>query len=444
MSTDLSPATAVADEPAGRPAAAPPANKPVWQLLLGAVVVVAVLWALGGWAVPFVIFAIVLMVVVHELGHFLTARWTGMKASEFFVGFGPRLWSKRFGETEFGLKGIVAGGYVRILGMTTNEEIAAGDEARSFRQATFPRRVLVASAGSLMHLIMALILAWVSLFFFGQVTSTPTEISGFTHWHGVAATPAQMAGLHKGDVVVRVNGRSVNSLGAFEHVVGHSIGVPLQLTVHRRGHTVHLTATPVNGQTVLVATKSAKGVTTYVPASTRRVGYIGVYLSPHPVTTPVSFVQSVPASFALVGSYIAKVADGTWQIFSPSGLSRIVHADVSSRAATSPSFINYRPTSIYGIAHVAIQVAYQHPAQLLTLFMLINLGVGFINMLPMLPLDGGYVAIAIYERIRTRRGQPNYHADVNKFTPLVVVFLAVLLVIFLSSLYFDIAHPLHL
>ena len=124
--------------------------------------------------------------------------------------------------------------------------------------------------------------------------------------------------------------------------------------------------------------------------------------------------------------------------------SHIVRADVNPQVAASANFNNYRPTSIYGIAHAAIQIAYQSPAKLLILFMLINLGVGFVNMLPMLPLDGGYVAIAIYERLRTRRGQPNYHADVNKLTPVVVAFLAVLLVVFLSSLYLDIAHPLHL
>src|SRR5580658_4239956 len=103
------------------------------------------------------------MVVGHELGYFVTARMTGMKATQFFVGFGPRLWSRQVGETEVGIKGIWLGGYVKIIGMTSQEDVADDDEPRSFRQATYPRRVLVASAGSIMHLVMALVLAWCSV-----------------------------------------------------------------------------------------------------------------------------------------------------------------------------------------------------------------------------------------------------------------------------------------
>ncbi len=98
-----------------------------------------------------VVLALVAMVMLHELGHFATAKWSGMKVTEYFFGFGPRLWSIRRGETEYGVKAIPAGGYVRIVGMTMLEEVDPPDEARSYRQATFPRRLLVAVAGSAMH-----------------------------------------------------------------------------------------------------------------------------------------------------------------------------------------------------------------------------------------------------------------------------------------------------
>ena len=92
-----------------------------------------------------VIAILVTMVMLHELGHFATAKWTGMKVTEYFVGFGPRLWSVRRGETEYGVKAIPAGGYVRILGMTMTEEVDPADEPRSYRQQTFHRRSSSAS-----------------------------------------------------------------------------------------------------------------------------------------------------------------------------------------------------------------------------------------------------------------------------------------------------------
>ena len=97
--------------------------------------------------------------MLHELGHFATAKWAGMKVTEYFVGFGPRLWSVRRGETEYGVKAIPAGGYVRIPGFTSTEEVAPEDEPRAYRQQPFHQRIIVASAGSAMHFLIAFVLA---------------------------------------------------------------------------------------------------------------------------------------------------------------------------------------------------------------------------------------------------------------------------------------------
>src|SRR6202044_3071307 len=106
---------------------------------------VGVAWAVHALAVLVVVLLLVVMVMAHELGHFATAKLSGMKVTEYFLGFGPRLWSIRRGETEYGVKAIPAGGYVRITGMTMLETVAPEDEPRSYRQATFPRRILVAT-----------------------------------------------------------------------------------------------------------------------------------------------------------------------------------------------------------------------------------------------------------------------------------------------------------
>ena len=98
---------------------------------------------------------IILMVMLHEFGHYWTAKRSGMKVTEFFVGFGPRLWSFTRGETEYGVKAIPAGGYVRIIGMTNMEEIDPADEPRTFRQGTPGKRLVVILAGVTVNLVIA-------------------------------------------------------------------------------------------------------------------------------------------------------------------------------------------------------------------------------------------------------------------------------------------------
>ena len=103
------------------------------------------------------VIGIIVSVFLHETGHFVTARMTGMKATQFFLGFGPRLWSFRRGETEYGVRALPLGAYVRIIGMNNMDDVPPEDEARTYRQQTFPRRLLVISAGSLMHMLIAIV-----------------------------------------------------------------------------------------------------------------------------------------------------------------------------------------------------------------------------------------------------------------------------------------------
>ncbi|HEV7886316.1 MAG TPA: site-2 protease family protein, partial [Acidimicrobiales bacterium] len=114
-----------------------------------------------------VVFALIVMIMLHELGHFLTAKWAGMKVTEYFLGFGPRLWSVRRGETEYGIKAIPLGGYVKIIGMSTMEEVAPEDEPRTYRAKGYWQRLSVAVAGSTVHFILAFALLWSLLVFVG-------------------------------------------------------------------------------------------------------------------------------------------------------------------------------------------------------------------------------------------------------------------------------------
>src|ERR1039458_7090244 len=178
-------------------------------LRLVAVVAAGLVLAIAFDALPVlvVVLALVAMIMLHELGHFATAKWSGMKVTEYFLGFGPRLWSIRRGETEYGIKAIPAGGYVKILGMTSAEHVDPADEPRTYRQWPFHNRLLAAVAGSAMHGVMAFVLLWGLFVFIGAPQGNAVAISGFAPLaHGV--DPARAAGLQAGDVVKRVNGAS--------------------------------------------------------------------------------------------------------------------------------------------------------------------------------------------------------------------------------------------
>ena len=129
-------------------------------------------------------------------------------------------------------------------------------------------------------------------------------------------------------------------------------------------------------------------------------------------------------------------------VFSPGEFASLFHQVANAKAATNPVNQDSRPDSIVGVVRIATEGADAGALPLITILAAVNIFIGVLNMLPMLPLDGGYVAIATYERLRTRRGKASYHADINKLAPVVYAFMSVLLVLFACTLYLDIAHPI--
>src|SRR5438132_9376819 len=137
-------------------------------ILLFAVAAIVLVASLTNWIGALVVItALFAIIMLHEFGHFVMAKRAGMKVTEFFIGFGPRLWSVRKGETEYGVKALPLGGYVKIIGMSNLETVDPEDEPRSYRQQSFPARLGVAVAGSTVHMILAFVLFWVTLTFVG-------------------------------------------------------------------------------------------------------------------------------------------------------------------------------------------------------------------------------------------------------------------------------------
>jgi membrane-associated protease RseP (regulator of RpoE activity) len=414
--------------------AAPPVPPDRWnlvRLLVAIIVIVALALATHTTDLLIVIVAIIAMVMLHELGHFATAKWSGMKVTEYFLGFGPRLWSFRRGETEYGVKALPLGGYVKIIGMSNLEEVPPEDESRTYREKPFHNRLLVAVAGSAMHFILAVILVFAILVGYGTSASGTVQVQGLSTWQGVPV-PARVAGLRPGDLIVSVDGHKVTSDTDVSAVTGVSVGKPVVMVVRRNGVDRTVTLTPIDGH------EAIEGGVPAEPAK-KGDGLIGVDLAPEVVS--VGLLSAVGNSFTSVGDVMKESVVAVWQRFSPSGISSLFNQVTNTQAAKQASETGARPESIYGAVRTATQGVQAGWPDFLEVLVVINVFIGMLNLLPMLPLDGGHVVIAVYERIRSRRGRP-YHADVAKLTPFAYAFMLFLGFIVLSALYLDITNPI--
>ena len=211
-----------------------------WQGFLAMAAIVALfVWlaTVNIWIFVFVV-GVVISIFLHELGHYMTARWTGMKVTQFFLFFGPRLWSFRRGETEYGVRALPLGAFVRIIGMNRMDEVDPADEGRTYRQAELPGRLLVISAGSIMHILIAIVLLFVVYSTQGELTAQDEprgDRGGREHGPAGAAAPAS----RDGDEIVSIGGIAVTSLDRTRRAVRTSSqATAVPVVVIRDGETV--------------------------------------------------------------------------------------------------------------------------------------------------------------------------------------------------------------
>jgi membrane-associated protease RseP (regulator of RpoE activity) len=424
----------------GRPAppgVPPPARstaRSLGELALVILLVVLAAFATHTTDLLIVIVALIVMIMLHELGHFATAKWSHMKVTEYFLGFGPRLWSVRKGETEYGIKAIPAGGYVKIVGMSNLEEVDPADEPRTYRQQPFHNRLIVALAGSTMHGVMALLLIWTYFTFAGVPSSSVVQVQALSPLaHG--ADPARAAGLRAGDVITSIDGRRVTGQCMLAYAIESHPGQPVVLGVQNNGVLRHVTVTPAPSPGVTASAGCPKSET----SKAKTQGRIGVELAEG--NASIGPVRAVGRSFVALGDTVTASFSALGQIFSPHGLSSYWHDLTNAKAAKASEHSTVRIQSIYGAVRTGVQGAEAGWGGLVAVLVSINVFVGIVNLVPMLPLDGGHVAVAVYERIRSRRGRA-YHADVRKLAPVAYAFLLFLGFIVISAFYLDITHPL--
>lgn len=455
MSLDQQPTPAVADPPPTAPAEAtgpPSSDGPMtagqWARLAGLVALLVWLTAATGIYGLAMVLGIVVMITLHELGHFVMARRAGMRCTEFFLGFGPRIWSVQRGGTEYGVKLIPAGAYVKIIGMHDIEEVDPADEPYTYRRQPFWPRFGVAVAGSTVHFILALVLIYSLLVGFGLPggSMAPPDDA----WRVSRVTEdsaASAAGLQEGDDIVAVDGQPVPTFDDLRSAVEGRPGDEVTLTVARDGSTTDLEAT--------------LGENPDRP----EVGFLGV--SGDVPVDKLGPVEAVPATFVEFGRVATQSVTALGDLFSPSGIADFGSqvADAGDEGSSAPAAEEQQSSSssgqasadsgdqgenrllsLLGVFRIGVDAGEGGGgwAALALLFALINVFIGLFNLVPLLPFDGGHVAIAIYERIQeARQGlHERYLADVSKLLPLTYAVVGVLAVIFVSTLYLDIRNPL--
>ena len=367
--------------------------------------------------------ALLVSVMIHEFGHYLTARKFGMRVSEFFLGFGTRIWSRQRGETEFGIKAIPAGGYCRIEGMTPDDEMPDGEEGRAFYRASAGKKLIVLGAGSFLHFLLGYLLLFILLSGVGVNQVLPVIDSV------VPNSAAAAADFQKGDEIVAINGdRNIKWQSQLDKI-RNSQGKELIFTINRGGTEIDIAAAPR-------MTNIDDGTSRYV------LGIINEFGTKR--LTPIASISDA--------------AELTWT-FTSASAKALVQLPTKIPALWGQTFGGEKRdenglVGVVGVARVSGQVSSSGElttSQRIGTFILIvaslNIFVGLFNLLPILPLDGGHMAVAIADAFRAfiarLRGRPAPAAiDIKVLTPITAVVFVVLAALTVLLLIADIFNPI--
>lgn len=346
----------------------------------------------------------------------------------------------RRGETEYGVKALPFGGYCRIIGMHNLEEVDPVDEPRTYRQTSVPRRLSVALAGSAMHFLIAIVVLFCMFFWTGDQANylPPPTIPGNAQIVGIdglttGASPAQQAGFALGDRIVAVDGHHYATWDQVTGYIKAHPGKTVDVTVQRGSRLLDLYPTPVDLSKVTPSGAGASGM----PKVTKPTGFLGIEINPSVVVH-----GGLGASISHAGGAWVHVSALTihalGRLVTFHGISDYAHMLRSQKAAdsVSPNSVRFAsPVKVVQLFHQAGQ--YGLPS-VLWLLAVVNLSLGIFNLIPLLPLDGGHVAIAVYEGVRSRIRGRRYQADVGKLVP--VFYAALIAIVFLgaTSLFLDI------
>jgi membrane-associated protease RseP (regulator of RpoE activity) len=412
---------------------------------------------------------------LHEVGHLVPAKRFGVKVTQYFIGFGRTVWSRRKGETEYGVKAIPLGGYVKLVGMlppakgedpgrirksntglftqiisdaraAEYELVEPGDEGRLFYRLPWWKKVIVMAGGPMVNLVLAFVLFGSVFMLYGvpKATTTVAEVSDCV----IAVTeddprractpadpvaPAKQAGLEPGDRIVAINGVEVTSWEQLSRLIRRNDDGRATIVYERDGERRTTTT-----NTTVSARPSLEDQDEAV-----EVGFLGV-------TSDTVLERQGPVFV------VQEMGRMTWRTVEALGTLPVKLWEVGKAALGLTERDRNSPMSVVGASRVAGEVASTHESPLLQRFVFLltllgglNLFVGMFNFLPLLPLDGGHIAGALYEAVRRwvarLFGRPDPgHFDVAKLLPVAYVMAGVLLVMSVVLIYADIVAPVRL
>lgn len=298
------------------------------------------------------IFVFGLLVLVHELGHFATAKFTGMRVDEFAIGFGPKLISFTYGETVYSLRAVPLGGFNDIAGMDPADNDAG---ERGYCSKPVGSRMIVILAGSVMNFILPIVLFFGIFFFAGVSTPNPEPVLGTI----LADKPAAEAGLREGDRVISLDGKAIGSWSAFVDGVKDNTGAPVTVVVERGNQTLTMVMTPAYDSS---AKKAMVGVMSSV-----QTRYPGI-------------VESAQLAVQKTVGIIVMMLSALYKIL----------LELSGAELAGP----------LGVAQMAGEVAQMGFVPLLNFAAFLSLNLGIVNLFPIPALDGGHFAGLCVEAVR--------------------------------------------
>ncbi|MEO7804274.1 MAG: M50 family metallopeptidase [Actinomycetota bacterium] len=367
------------------------------------------------------IFTLVVVIVVHEFGHYVAAKKSGMKVEEFFFGFGPRLFSWFKGETEYGIKAFPLGGYVKIAGMNPFQPVSAEDVPRTFGARPSWQRAIVLLAGSTTHFILAFLILLVLLGIVGiptkvlpVVDSVKVEVNG-------EASPAQQAGLRPGDEIVAINDERVLDWDGLKSKIRSHPNEEILLSIVRGDQRLRIPVTTVVAEAQLEAD----------PSKSEKVAQIGFI--PRVANERLGPGKAVVESAKTTGELIWGSIGGVRSIFSFDVFKKVFNGLMNRGTRSAED----SPIGIYGAGRAAGQVAaaggYSDLISFLVFFIVF---LGVINLVPLPPLDGGHLLVLAIEKVIGRK------IDLKKLVPVATLVLGFFMFLFVALLYLDIARPI--
>ncbi|POM27548.1 Zinc metalloprotease Rip1 [Actinomadura rubteroloni] len=431
------------------------------------------IWLAG---VLILFFGLLVSIALHELGHFSFAKLFGVRVPQYMVGFGPTLWSKTRGETEYGVKWIPLGGYIRMIGMlpprrgdasgkvrsvstgpwqgliesargAALEEVRPGDEDRVFYSKKWWQKLIIMFAGPAVNLVLAVVIFAFLLMGLGAQTLktdpvvssvakcvVPATSTAETCPSDAPLTPAARAGLQAGDTFVTFDGRKVTDYAQVQELIRQSAGRTVTLGLRRHGADVTTRVSIIPNRMPDLKDEN-KTVT---------VGYLGI--------APVTHVAYERQGPGAVARYIGELTSHTAGalVRMPQRMVGVWHAAFGGEKRDPNG-----PIGVVGVSRLGGEVAAAHePVKtkvwlLISLIGSLNLAVGLFNLIPLLPLDGGHMAGALLEALKKgfarvfRRPDPG-PVDVAKALPVTYVMAAVLIVMGGLLVYADLFNPIRL